>query len=37
MLTQQKPEVAEELAVLAQENVNERWEKYAQMAKQEAD
>jgi pyruvate-ferredoxin/flavodoxin oxidoreductase len=37
MLTQQKPDVAEELAVLAQENVDERWEKYAQMAKQEAE
>jgi pyruvate-ferredoxin/flavodoxin oxidoreductase len=37
MLTQSKPEVAEELAVLAQENVNERWQMYEQMAKQEAE
>jgi pyruvate-ferredoxin/flavodoxin oxidoreductase len=37
MLTQSKPEVAEKLAVLAQENVDERWQMYEQMAKQEAE
>jgi pyruvate-ferredoxin/flavodoxin oxidoreductase len=37
MLTQSKPDIAEKLAVLAQENVNERWAMYEQMAKQEAE
>jgi pyruvate-ferredoxin/flavodoxin oxidoreductase len=37
MLTQSKPTVAEELASLAQETVNERWQMYEQMARQEAE
>jgi pyruvate-ferredoxin/flavodoxin oxidoreductase len=37
MLTQSKPDIAEQLAILAQENVNERWGMYKQMAEQEAD
>jgi pyruvate-ferredoxin/flavodoxin oxidoreductase len=37
MLTQSKPDIAEKLAIMAQDNVNERWQMYAQMAKQEAE
>jgi pyruvate-ferredoxin/flavodoxin oxidoreductase len=37
MLTQSNPEVAEELAAQAQENVEERWEMYEHMAKTEAE
>jgi pyruvate-ferredoxin/flavodoxin oxidoreductase len=36
MLKQAHPDVAERLAVAAQDNVNERWEMYERMSKQEA-